>query len=190
MDDPSPDVDLALDNPCGYPEVRRRQLRPWLLAMLAELAPGAGSFAVRFTSDREMRRLNRSYRGQDKSTDVLSFPGAAAGAASVARGERRSDGEAGDHLGDVVIAVPTARRQAAALGHDVERELRTLLLHGVLHCLGHDHETDDGTMDRLERRLRRRWLATSRGETGTSAARRARRRSGRERLPAALGVRR
>ena len=62
------------------------------------------------------------------------------------------------HLGDVVISVPAARRQAARLGHGVDVELRVLLLHGVLHCLGHDHETDDGSMERLELRLRRRWL--------------------------------
>ncbi|HXT50339.1 MAG TPA: rRNA maturation RNase YbeY [Thermoanaerobaculia bacterium] len=149
MDDPPRDVDLSLDNPCGYAEVRRRQLRPWLLALLGELAPEASSFAVRFTSDREMRRLNRDFRGKDKTTDVLSFPGDGAAA---------RDAE-GPHLGDVVIAVPTARRQAEENGADVERELRTLLLHGVLHCLGYDHETDDGTMERLERKLRRRWLA-------------------------------
>src|SRR4029078_5950268 len=67
--------DLTPDKPCGYAEVRRRQLRPWLVALLGELAPEAGSFAVRFTSDREMRRLNRDFRGKDKATDVLSFPG-------------------------------------------------------------------------------------------------------------------
>jgi probable rRNA maturation factor len=143
-------VDLALDNPCGYAEVRRRELRPWLIALLGELAPEAGSFAVRFTSDREMRRLNRDFRGKDKPTDVLSFPGERAAATS--------DGAEGPHLGDVVIAVPTARRQAEERGEEVERELRTLLLHGVLHCLGYDHETDEGTMERLERKLRRRWL--------------------------------
>ena len=79
MDDPPPSnksrVDLALDNPCGYADVRRRQLRPWLTELLGELAPEAASFAVRFTSDREMRRLNRDFRGKDKATDVLSFPG-------------------------------------------------------------------------------------------------------------------
>lgn len=152
MDDPpsSKTVDLALDNPCGYAEVRRRELRPWLVALLGELAPEAGSFAVRFTSDREMRRLNRDFRGKDKATDVLSFPGESAVVAP--------NDEDGAHLGDVVIAVPTARRQAEERGEEVERELRTLLLHGVLHCLGYDHETDDGTMERLERKLRRRWL--------------------------------
>ncbi len=144
MDDAPHPLELLLDNPCGYGEVRRRELRPWLAALLGELAPAAASFAVRFASDREMRRLNRDFRGQDRPTDVLSFPGGAT--------------PAGAHLGDVVIAVPTARRQAAAQGHAVDRELRTLLLHGILHCLGHDHETDGGAMDRLERRLRRRWV--------------------------------
>ena len=162
MDDPprfSRTVDLALDNPCRYAEVRRRQLRPWLVALLSELAPEAGSFAVRFTSDREMRRLNRDFRGKDKATDVLSFPGESAAVVL-------SDDE-GLHLGDVVIAVPTARRQAAERGEEVERELRTLLLHGVLHCLGYDHETDDGAMERLERKLRRRWITNpARGEVG------------------------
>jgi probable rRNA maturation factor len=57
--------------------------------------------------------------------------------------------------------VPQATRQAEVAGHSLARELRILLLHGVLHCLGHDHETDDGEMDRLERRLRRRWLDAS-----------------------------
>jgi probable rRNA maturation factor len=138
------DLDLSLANPSGYAEVRRRDLRRWLEELVAELAPQATSFAVRFTSDREMRRLNRVYRGKDESTDVLSFPGGAT--------------PEGHHLGDVLIAVPTARRQAAERAYAVERELRSLLLHGVLHCLGYDHETDDGTMVRLERRLRRRWI--------------------------------
>jgi probable rRNA maturation factor len=141
-----PPLELALGNPCRYPEVRHRELAPWLRALLAELAPDADSFAVRFTSDRAMRELNRRYRGRDYPTDVLSFPG--------------EPGAEGRHLGDVVIAVPTARRQAAAAGAGAGEELRRLLLHGVLHCLGYDHERDDGEMERLERRLRRRWLAT------------------------------
>ncbi|HJX27826.1 MAG TPA: rRNA maturation RNase YbeY, partial [Thermoanaerobaculia bacterium] len=95
---------------------------------------------VRFCGDREMRRVNRQFRGKDKATDVLSFPG-----------------EEG-HLGDILISVPTARRQALEAGHPAERELMVLLLHGVLHCLGYDHETDQGEMERLERRLRRRWI--------------------------------
>jgi probable rRNA maturation factor len=137
-------IELSIDNSGRYPEARRRELEPWLRALLAALAPAADSFAVRFTSDRAMRELNRRYRGKDQPTDVLSFPGAPS--------------PEGRHLGDVVIAVPSARRQAVAAGHAVERELRLLLLHGVLHCLGYDHESDGGDMERLERRLRRRWL--------------------------------
>ncbi len=141
-------LDIVLQNPNHYPEAGARRLRPWLVRLLAALAPQAESFGVRFCSDREMRRVNRELRGQDKTTDVLSFPGEAASLED-------------NHLGDVLICVPMARRQAAAAGdhrHTAEREIKTLLLHGVLHCLGHDHETDEGEMDRLERRLCRIWL--------------------------------
>lgn len=134
------DPEIVLQNPNHYPEAGARRLRPWLSSLLAALAPGAESLGVRFVGDREMRRVNRQFRGKDKPTDVLSFPG-----------------EEG-HLGDILISVPTARRQAAEAGHETGRELRTLMLHGVLHCLGHDHETDQGEMERLERRLRKTWL--------------------------------
>ncbi len=134
------DCEIVLQNPNHYPESAARRLRPWLAGLLAALVPEAGSFGARFASDREMRRVNRGFRGKDKTTDVLSFPG-----------------EEG-HLGDVLISVPTARRQAAEAGHGVDRELKVLLLHGVLHCLGYDHETDQGEMERLERRLRRTWI--------------------------------
>jgi probable rRNA maturation factor len=133
-------VEIILQNPNRYPEVRARRLRPWLGRLLAAVAPEAEGLGVRFCGDREMRRINRELRQQDKTTDVLSFPG--------------EDG----YLGDILIALPVARRQAAEAGHGTERELKTLLLHGVLHCLGYDHETDQGEMERLERRLRRAWL--------------------------------
>ncbi len=150
--------DIQLQNPCRYPEAGARRLRPWLTPLVAELAPAAGSFTVRCVSDREMRRLNSSFRRRDETTDVLSFPGQVT---VVQRGKPESSltliGEE-RHLGDVVISVPAARRQASRLGHGVGVELRILLLHGVLHCLGHDHETDGGVMDRLEHRLRRRYI--------------------------------
>jgi probable rRNA maturation factor len=122
------------------------------------LAPDADSLAVRFVSDREMRRLNATFRGRDKATDVLTFPGdLRAPDAPEPSGEPPAGPLAG-HLGDVAISVPTARRQARELGHGADRELRILLLHGLLHCLGYDHETDDGTMERLETRLRERLI--------------------------------
>ena len=132
--------EIVLQNPNRYPEASARRLRPWLERLAETLAPEAGSLGIRFAGDREVRRLNRAYRGKDHPTDVLSFPG--------------EDG----HLGDILISVPVARRQATAAGHTVERELKVLLLHGLLHCLGYDHETDEGEMERLERRLRRTWI--------------------------------
>jgi probable rRNA maturation factor len=95
-----------------------------------------------FAGDRLLRRLNRHYRGQDRTTDVLSFPGAG--------------GEEG--LGDVVISVESAERNARGLNRTLGQELDVIALHGFLHVLGYDHETDDGRMDRLEQRLRRRLL--------------------------------
>jgi len=148
-----PEPEIALQNPNRYPEAAACGLRPWLAELVAALAPALvpgqpASLGVRFASDREMRRVNHTFRGKDRTTDVLSFPGV----------EGAEPEPAARHLGDLLISVPAARRQAAAAGHGVERELRLLLLHGLVHCLGHDHETDDGRMERLERRLRRAWL--------------------------------
>ena len=136
--------EIALENPNRYAEVDRAALSAWLGRLLGELAPRADSLAVRFVGTRAMRQLNARYRNIDRATDVLSFPG--------------EETPEGFHLGDLAIAVPVARRQASELGHAAERELRCLLLHGVLHCLGHDHDTDDGEMDRLELELRARWV--------------------------------
>jgi probable rRNA maturation factor len=101
-----------------------------------------GEVSLVLAGDRLLRRLNRTYRGKDRPTDLLSFPG--------------GGGEAG--LGDVVISVETAERNARGLGRTLGQELDVLALHGFLHVLGYDHEADDGTMDRLERRPRKRLL--------------------------------
>ncbi len=125
---------------------RRRKTSP---ARLRRVLRGAaailrvrGEVAVVLAGDGLLRRLNRAYRGKDRPTDVLSFPG--------------DGGESG--LGDVVISVATAERNARGLGRTLLQELDVLALHGFLHLLGYDHETDDGTMDRLEARLRKRLL--------------------------------
>jgi probable rRNA maturation factor len=102
----------------------------------------SGEVSLVLTGDRPVRRLNARYRRKDKPTDVLSFPG--------------PGGDAG--LGDIVISVQTAEKNARSLGRTLPQELDVLALHGFLHVLGYDHESDDGTMDRLERRLRRRLL--------------------------------
>lgn len=135
---------VTVQNPCQYKEAGARKLRPWIESLTAALAPSSSTFVVRFVSDREMRQLNRVYREKDATTDVLSFPG--------------EESPEGVHLGDVVISVPTGRAQAKAAGHPIERELKILILHGLLHCLGYDHESDDGTMERLEEELCREWV--------------------------------
>jgi rRNA maturation RNase YbeY len=104
--------------------------------------------SVLFCGDARMRALNRRYRRRDKATDVLAFP---------------SDGPPGALLGDIVISVPYASRQARRRREPVGRELDRLLVHGYLHLLGYDHETDDGEMDALEARLRRRFGIAERG---------------------------
>lgn len=149
-------IDLVLQNPLHYSGLQIRSLRRWLTGVLVDsLAPGREgvSLTVRFVSDRQIRGLNRRYRGSDRPTDVLSFQGDAPadespGAAS----------PGGFHLGDLVISVPMARRQAARLGHSSSREIQELILHGFLHLLGYDHEDDRSTMDAIELEMRRRWI--------------------------------
>jgi probable rRNA maturation factor len=123
---------------------RQQRLRRILEAAARDLRAG-GELAVVFTGDRAIRTLNAKYRKKDYATDVLSFPG--------------EGGEEG--LGDVVISIPAAKRNASELGRNLDEEIEILALHGLLHVLGHDHETDDGTMERIERRLRRRLLGAS-----------------------------
>jgi probable rRNA maturation factor len=104
-----------------------------------------GHVNVALVSDATMRRLNQRYRDVNKVTDVLSFP------AAPVRKRRR-----GEFLGDLAIATGLAGRQARRLGHSTAKELRILALHGLLHLLGYDHQTDLGAMRRLEERLRQR----------------------------------
>lgn len=121
---------------------------PGLARWLASVAPARarGTVAVVLVGDAAMRRLNRQWRGMDYATDVLSFPADDDGPR--VRGRLR-------HLGDVVIATGVAQRQAREAGHAYGTELKVLALHGLLHLLGYDHETDTGRMARVERRLRR-----------------------------------
>lgn len=101
-----------------------------------------GKVTVLLTTDAAIRSLNRRFRGKNKSTDVLSFP-----ADATAPGSRGV-------AGDVALSVPTARRQAVEHGHTLSVEIKVLMLHGLLHLAGYDHERDGGEMERRERRLR------------------------------------
>ena len=109
----------------------------------------AGSLTVCFVTEVEITRLNQTYRGKSDPTDVLSFP---AGRSA----DRNFSRSAAAYLGDIAISPVVARRNAQRFGRSLEGELRVLILHGVLHLMGFDHETDSGEMDRREARLRRR----------------------------------
>lgn len=119
--------------------MRRTELRRFLEEVIRRVAHGR-SIACLITSDAEVRRLNRRFRGQNSATDVLSFPSS----------------ENNGFAGDLAISAERARRQAAEHGHSLEEELRILILHGALHLTGLDHENDAGRMARSEARWRRR----------------------------------
>ena len=100
----------------------------------------AGEFEVLLTSDAELKRLNKAFRGKNNATDILSFP--------------TPPEIADEHAGDLAISLETAARQAAEHGHTLVEELKILLLHGLLHLDGEDHEIDAGEMAGRELELR------------------------------------
>jgi probable rRNA maturation factor len=125
--------------------LRRRVIESFARKLERELTRGR-AFDCLITGDRELRRLNREFRGKDEATDVLSF---AAMGADVLSTETAA-------LGDIAISLARAREQGRRFGHTTEDEIRILMLHGVLHLTGMDHESDGGRMARAEKRWRAR----------------------------------
>ena len=120
--------------------IDRAEIRRFVSRVVDELHPENPSFAVVFIADEAMREYNRTYRGYDKPTDVLSFRG-----------------EAG-YLGDILISSETAYNQASKSSKlTFQSNIHRLIVHGLLHLMGYDHETDNGEMRAIERRLRRRF---------------------------------
>ena len=122
--------------------VDRKPIEHFATALRARVV-GGQEFACLITTDAELQRLNRAFLHKDYATDVLSFP---------------ADHEGGltdRYLGDLAISWQRAREQAREFGHSVETEIQVLMLHGVLHLSGLDHETDGGRMSRTEKRWRR-----------------------------------
>ena len=119
--------------------MRRRPLRTFLKEAAAAIAPRRPLTCL-ITTDAELTRLNREFRHKDYPADVLSFP---------------SPG--GRELGEIAISLDRASEQASRMGHGVEEELRILILHGILHLCGMDHETDSGEMARAERAWRKKF---------------------------------
>jgi probable rRNA maturation factor len=142
-------------------ESRQQQVRVGIRAseeflrhVMREMRLGRNSVSLRFVTDREMAQLNQTFRKEKGTTDVLSFPSEERSRpVSVTTRAKELRGE---FLGDIAISLAAARRNARSLGRNLSEEVHVLILHGVLHLLGYDHEADRGEMDRVEGRLRRR----------------------------------
>lgn len=119
---------------------KQSDLKETIGAILSRLGLGKAEVSILFTDDDEIHSLNKTYRGIDRPTDVLSFS--------------QTEGDFGDiepdMLGDVVISIDTAGRQAREKGHSIERELDILLIHGILHLAGYDHENDEKEAEKME----------------------------------------
>jgi probable rRNA maturation factor len=122
-----------------------KQWREFTEKALRAIGGDNRSATIVFVSDDAIKKLNRRFRGKSFGTDVLSFPTEA----------EPFEGENGSHLGDVVVSVQRAAAQAKANGLSFSSEVEQLILHGLLHLCGYDHELDDGKMNRLELKLRK-----------------------------------
>jgi len=146
-------------------------VRAFVQRLRAALRLGRREFNVCFVDDREIERLNATFLGRRRLTDVLSFPWSIGersalpraargrpytGATHGPKGSRAANRELANFLGDIAISVETARRNARREGHSTLNEIRWLILHGLLHLLGYDHERDRGEMTSLELSLRER----------------------------------
>ncbi len=120
--------------------------------VLLRLRRPEAEIGLTFINDPRIRRLNRIYRGKDRPTDVLAFPLGLSGKVKAAKARRPPS-----FLGDVVISAETARRQATERGHGLDREVARLMIHGILHLLGYDHErpAESRRMRRMEQTLAR-----------------------------------
>lgn len=133
------------------PHLSRREVMQFVrkavivLDRLGEIEEEISEISVAFVDDPAMKTLNRRFRRKNRTTDVLTFPADDSYADPQLKGRP---------LGDIVISVEQARRQAAGQRHSLPTEVRYLLLHGILHALGHDHESDSGEMNELEVRVR------------------------------------
>ncbi len=126
-------------------KIGRKQWREFGEKALQAIGTSKPDATIVFVGDEAIKKLNRQFRGKNHVTDVLSFPNYA----------EPFEVESQKHLGEVVISVPRAAAQAKSNGLSFSDEVKQLILHGLLHLSGYDHETDGGEMNRLELRLRK-----------------------------------
>jgi probable rRNA maturation factor len=134
----------------------RRPLELFLRRVWDELGLEGADVTICLVSDAAIARMNEAFRRKKGPTDVLSFPAKRSKLAVVPTRRGRRGALKSKYLGDVAVSPATARRNAKTYGRTLGNEIRILILHGVLHLLGYDHETDRGAMNRLEQKLRRR----------------------------------
>jgi probable rRNA maturation factor len=146
--------DQAISNQQRAIPVKIEPLRQFIVKMNRILGLEMGALGVRLITDRQMTRLNHTYRNKKKTTDVLSFP--AHRRSRPRRAWRAPRKRSSGYVGDIAISPGVARRNARVFGRTLDGELRVLILHGALHLLGYDHEVDNGEMERVEMKLRRR----------------------------------
>ena len=144
----------TIENRQGSVRLPMADLKRFLGKMYQELGVGPTAVFVCMVTDAEMKRLNQKFRNKAKTTDVLSFPWEIRTRQRALRG--RAGQIRGAFLGDIAISPTVARRNAKMFGRTMREELCVLMLHGVLHLMGYDHETDRGEMERVEAKLRRR----------------------------------
>jgi probable rRNA maturation factor len=143
----------AVNNRQRAVRTARGQLETFLRRVKHELGLDEAGLTVCLVSDAEIARMNETFRKKKGPTDVLSFP-TVARRRPVRTGRGSRTLKAGEYLGDIAISPATAQRYAKKNGRKLSNELEVLILHGVLHLLGYDHETDRGEMERIERKLR------------------------------------
>jgi len=150
----SEEREAAIENRQKSVRLELRRLLEFTRRLRHELGLGEESVAIRLVTDAEMGRLNETYRDKKGTTDVLSFP--AKTRRTPANLKLRLKKVHGTLLGDIAISPVVAKRNAKTYKRSLPEELEILILHGMLHLLGYDHETDRGEMSRMEMRLRRR----------------------------------
>ncbi len=144
----------AIENRQHAVRVEMRALLDFVRFVKAKLRLRPESVAIRLVNDAEMARLNQTYRDRKGTTDVLSFPAEVRRSPGSLRGQLKKIGDA--RLGDIAISPVVAKRNGKLYGRTLTGEIQILILHGILHLLGYDHETDRGEMEQVETRLRRR----------------------------------
>ncbi|MBO5288515.1 MAG: rRNA maturation RNase YbeY [Spirochaetales bacterium] len=135
---------IEYENEIYEKDLPKNNLQDWISQVLTEVDREDFSVSLLFTDDERIKELNNNYRGKDTATDVLSF----------SQMEGEEFGFENHFLGDIVIAVPYVTEQAKRLGHSVFEEVRYLILHGILHLMGYDHnEDEDCEMSHLEKNI-------------------------------------